>query len=102
MVLFIPGLLPKAMSGSVTLLQPGSVLMSIDPETIKDHCNDVDLVYHLGLRCQSKWPALTPGNMVTHRPGLLPRIMSGSVVLPQPRSVMMSMANAATKDHTDA
>ena len=43
-----PGLLPSAMSGSMTLLQPGSVLMSMAPVTIGDHVDARGLGSHMG------------------------------------------------------
>ena len=46
--------------------------------------------------------AMPTWDKITFGPGLLIRIMSGSVVLPQPESVLMSLSSVATKDHTDA
>lgn len=70
-----------------------------DPETIKDCVDAGGLGCHLGpclcLRvmllwglCWSRWPALSPGTMVTFEFRLLPRTVSGSVVLPQLGSVI--------------
>lgn len=78
----------------VALPHPGSVLMSVTPETIKDCVDAGGLGCHLGpclcLRvlllwglCWSRWPALSPGTMVTFGLRLLPRTVSGSMVLPQ-------------------
>ncbi|ERE84030.1 hypothetical protein H671_2g6278 [Cricetulus griseus] len=39
--------------------------------------------------------------MVTSESGLLPRTVSESMVLPHPRSVLMSVAQEAARDHTD-
>lgn len=49
--------------------------------------------------CQSGWPSLLPGAMMIARPGLLPGIMSDSTILLQPRSVLISLAQVATKGH---
>lgn len=68
-----------AMSGSVTLLQWGSALMSIAPETIKGHANARDQCHHsapcrcprtmLPLRlCQYKKSLLPPETVVISRP----------------------------------
>lgn len=48
------------------------------------------------------WVACLPPRFgVTTGPRLLPRAMSGSVLLPQREYVLISMACVATKDHTD-
>ena len=44
---------------------------------------------------------LPPRVLVTSRPGLLPRAISGPMVLPQLGSVLASVALADTKGHTD-
>lgn len=49
----------------------------------------------------SGWPELPPGAMVTTRPGLLLRTMSGSMVIPQLRSLLKSVAHIATKGHME-
>lgn len=51
---------------------------------------------------KSEWHKLPPGAMLSPGPGTLLRTMSGSMILPQQGSVLMSVAHAATKDHTDA
>lgn len=49
------------------------------------------------------WEAcFLPRARVMSRPGLLPRALSGSMVLLQPGSVLMPMTHAATKGHKDA
>lgn len=66
--------------------------MSMTPDIIKGHAHDRDLGCYLGQcwrswamqpqrQCQSEWLALPPE--VTFEPGLLPRIMFGSMVLSQ-------------------
>ena len=71
------------MSGSLTLPQPGSVLMSVTPETIKDHADSGSMGCHLGPHwymkatlfqesCQFGWPVLPPVAMMISRPKLLP------------------------------
>lgn len=51
--------------------------------------------------CQSEWLVLLPWSTVTSKPGLLPRAMSESVVLTQLETVLMPLAQVATKDHRD-
>ena len=71
------------MSGSLTLPQPVSVLMSVTPETIKDHADSGSMGCHLGPHwymkatlfqesCQFGWPVLPPVAMMISRPKLLP------------------------------
>lgn len=45
---------------------------------------------------------MLPGTRVTYRPRLLPKIMSDSVVLPQPGSILMSVAYIAIIGHINA
>lgn len=86
--------------------------MSLAPVTIKCHADSTGLGCHLGWYwcpgvmlplgpCRSGWPLLTPGAMVTARPGLLPRTMSGSMDLWQSRSVLKSVAHVAIKGHME-
>lgn len=81
-------------------------------ETIKDYADAGGLDCHFGLcwclramllwgSCWYRWPALPPGTMVTFGLRLLPRTISGSVVLPQSGSVLMSVTQVATKGHID-
>lgn len=91
----VPGLLKRAISGSLTLPRPGSLLMSMVPDII-DHANARGLDHHLGplvpkghaarvgLGGMRMWVACS--TMVKFKPRALPRSMSGCVVLPQPRS----------------
>lgn len=103
-----PGMLPKGhvwVCGSATL-------MSVFSETIKDsasgqHGGGQYQGYHLGsCWCQKvtllwgsyqfRWPTST---IWDNSPGLLPKTVSGSVVLPPPRSVLMSMVYVSTKGY---
>lgn len=59
---------------SVVLSQPGSVLMSIAPESIKGHANARDLERIL-------WPWGALRTMVSSGPALLPRAVSKSMAL---------------------
>lgn len=99
----------KGNMGSLVLQQPWSVLMSTTPGVVQGYVDSSGLgcllCPLLGSRSmlllgpyRSGWPWLPPG-MGTPRPRLLPRTVSGSVVLPQPRSMLMSMACVATKGH---
>ena len=88
---------PKATSGTVVLPQPQTVLTSVVPENIKDHASARGLGPCWCPRamvpwgpCKSGWLAPPPGTMVTPEPGLLSRTMSGSVVLPESGSVLIS------------
>lgn len=45
---------------------------------------------------------LPPGAKVTSRPGMLPRAMSGFMVLLRLGSVLLSMASVTTEGHSDA
>lgn len=47
----------------------------------------------------SEWPLYPPGVMVTFRTRMSLRTMSGTMVLPQPGSVVISMSRVATKAH---
>lgn len=44
-----PGLLLRAMSGSVAFSQPGAVLLSIAHDTIEGYANAIGLGHNLGL-----------------------------------------------------
>lgn len=96
-------MLPRAMSGSVALQQPESMLMSLAPVTTKSRVNDSGVIsqlrpcYHqghtdLGGRC-------CHGSMVVSRQELLLRAMSESVVLLHLGSVVMIMASFITRVH---
>lgn len=52
--------------------------------------------------CFHHGPGLPPEAMVMSWPMLSPEDISGSVVLLQPMSVLMSMAHATTEGHADA
>lgn len=80
--------------------QTGSVLMPMASDSIEGHVNARGLGCHLEPR-KFGWPALPIEAIVTSSPGLLPKTMSGSVVLPQSGSVLMFMAHSNTKVHTD-
>ena len=82
------GLRPRTMSASVVLPQLGSVLISVAHVTTKGHMNAwgsklqpeamlVPRVVLLLESCQSEWPALPSGIMVSSGPGLLSKAMSG-------------------------
>lgn len=79
-----PGLQLGAMSVTMALLLPGSVLMSVSccHEGHEGHEDSWGLGNHLGLRwclravlplgtCKAGWPVLPHGAMVRSRPGLL-------------------------------
>lgn len=109
-----PGLLPWAMSNYVTLLQPGSVLMSEAPDNIKGRVDARDLAAtsaHFGFvrhcccrgTCQYEWPMLQPGTMVTLEPRLFPKTLSFfHLSTNTPWSVLTSLVHVATKNHMDA
>lgn len=89
-------------SFSVALPQPGPVLMSLAPIAIKYHVDSRGLDDHPGpcwcpeamlplVPCQSGWPWLPPGAMVTSKHRLLPRTTCESMVLPQSGSEFKSM-----------
>lgn len=103
-----PRLWQRTMSESMALLH-GSGMISMAPDTIKGLENTQDLGCHLrpgrDLRVmlklgsyRSEWLALTQVAMVTSKPRLLQRTVSGPVVLPQPGSVLMSVVHG-TKGH---
>lgn len=88
-----------------------AVLMSVDPIATESHVEACSLSCHLGPCCylrtmvprepgQCEWPTLPPGATETSWPRLLQTSMSGSFVLPQLVSVLMSLAYDATKGHT--
>lgn len=101
------GLLTRTMSGSVALLQLRSVLMSVVPVITEGHKDVWGLgrlmchvgawgpCHHRGHRC--KWPALPSGSTEASRLKLLLRAMSGSVVPPQPGSVLKPVAPSTTE-----
>lgn len=85
--------------------------MSVDPIATESHVEACSVSCHLGPYCylrtmvpwrpsQSEWPTLPPGAIETSWLRLLQRSMSGSFVLPQLASVLMSLAQGATKGHT--
>lgn len=98
--------------GSEALLQPCSVLMSMVQVTNKGRVGDHVLCYcmkqcgylwaipfsHHGPHW-SEWPALPPKAMVISGPVLPPRTTSGSVVILQLGSALMSMAHVTTEVH---
>lgn len=45
--------------------------------------------------CLSEWPALTAGSMVLSGPGLLPRVMPGSVLMPMTPDAIEGCDNAS-------
>lgn len=105
-----PELRLRAMSESMALLQPGSVLMSKAPVTIDGHTDGQGLepcwcpraMLPLGM-CQSEWPVLPPGAVVTSRPSCCQRPCLGLfIVLPQLWSVLKSESCIATKGCTEA
>lgn len=64
----------------------------------KDRTEEVKVV-----RNRLMWKAyLLLGTMVTSGPRLLPRTMSGHMVLPQPGSMWTPTAHDATKGHIEA
>lgn len=107
-----PKLLPGDMSGSLTLQQPGSVLMSMVSVTTEDHADDWSLVRHLSPcwyqrtlltlgPCSSGWPVLPIRTTVTSKPKLQLRVMSGSMAPGQSESVLVSVAPDVIDSHTD-
>lgn len=56
---------------------------------------------HVSHRSHTDSPVPPPGTMVTSKPGLLPRTMSGPMVLPEMWSALMSLAHVATRDYID-
>lgn len=77
------GLQLRAVSGSVALLQPQSVLMLVTPVAVEGHVDSRGLGLYLG-SCWCPEPTLPLGPselMVTSRPGLLLRARSGFVTL---------------------
>ena len=51
--------------------------------------------------CRSEWPALLLNVLVTSRPELQLRVMSGSIILMQPGSVLVSKAPITIKGLAD-
>lgn len=102
-----PRLLPRTLSGSVALLQLSSVFMAVVPVITEGHKDAWGLgrlmchvdawgpCHHKGNQC--KWPALPSGSMEASRPKLLLRAMPGSVVPPQPGSVLKPVAPSTTE-----
>lgn len=84
--------------GSLVLLQPQTVLVSVAPAANKGHANTQGLCCHLGscwhLRVKLRGHTNLSG--LCCRPG--PRL--GPWVLLQLGSVLMSVENVSTKDHT--
>ena len=85
-----------------------TLLMFVAPDTTKGFADARGLVIHLTpcwcpratllwSPCQSEKLMLPPESMVKAKPRLLPRTMSGSMVVPQPGSLMISVAHDATK-----
>lgn len=73
-----PGLQLRAMSWPVTLVEPGSELMSVAHITFEG-CADarglsgamlVSEGYAANRALQSEWPAMPPGGKVTSKPGI--------------------------------
>lgn len=82
--------------GHVWVCSPTSARVCVD---IHASC------YHQMLyRCPywSEWPALTPRTKVTSGSKPMPRTISGFLILPQPESVLMSVASVTNKDTVDA
>ena len=52
--------------------------------------------------CLYGWPTLPPVAMVPFGPWMLPRTMSGSMVLPQQGSMLKTMAHVATEGRVHA
>ena len=88
------GLLPRAISGSMIVLQPGSVLTPMTHLTTKAMVMLRGLDHHLWpfwypravpplVPCGSEWPVLPLGDLMTTGFGLLPGAMSGFMALQQ-------------------
>lgn len=90
-----PGLLLRALSGSMALLQPVSVDVGAS-NTIGGNANARVLGYHLG-PCWCPKAMLSPGVKVTLKSGLLKKTLSGSVILPWPGSLLMSVTHGAPR-----
>lgn len=99
--------LPRARSRSVTLPYPGSVPMSMAPVIIDGHEDAQHLGCHLRLcwylrampslgTYWSEGPLPSTGSMVTSGRELLPRAVSGPVVMLQVGSVLISVACSST------
>lgn len=98
---------------AMVLPQPVSVLMSMACVVNKDHIETWGLDHNLWpwgyLRavwppetCWSERPVLLPRVMVSSSgPGLLLRTLSGSMVLQQPGSELMSMTPVTTEGHAN-
>lgn len=112
MVMLRPGLLPRATSWSMTLMQQwGSVLMSVTPVATEGSADMWSLGYHrrcLHMAAQgprhpkegprwSKRPVLSPRIMLLSEPGMLLGAMSGSMVLLQTGSELTSMSPVASR-----
>lgn len=113
MVTSRPGLLRRTMSGSMALLQSGSMLLFITPVTAESCANTQGLGHHLkpggGLKgmlqlgpYRSELPVPPQCAMVRSRLGLQLRMVSGSMVLLQPGSVLMFVAPDTIEGHVDA
>lgn len=89
------GLLLKAMSGSLALLQPGSVDVGA-PNTIGGNVNARVPGHHLG-PCWCPKAMLLPRVKVTLKSGLLKKILSGSVILPWPGSLLISVVHGGPR-----
>lgn len=105
-------LLSRTMSRSMVLPQPVSLLMSMAHIATRGH-KDAQCLGH-NLRscgcpgamlppraCWPECPALSPWAMVSPGPGMLLRVISGSVPLQQLGSELTSVTSITSKDHVD-
>lgn len=87
--------------------------MSLAHDATRSHVDGQDLGHNLlpyrYLRAmlllgpgRSGWPVLSSVAMVLSKQVLLPRALSGYMALPQPRSVLMSLAPETVEDCADA
>ena len=82
------------------------MLLSITPDTFKGHASVIGMDCHLGpcwhLRAMCCGVHAEPSDVGSHL-AIVTGILagSGSVVLPQSGSVLMSVAQGATKGHMD-
>ena len=96
-----PELLHRVMVSSGPELQSRTMSGSVAPITTEDHVDPQGLVSPPEIMWMPE--GLTASwVIVISRPELLPRAMSGSLVLPKLGSVMMPVAFVVTKGHTDA
>lgn len=95
LVMSWPRLLPTAMSGSVVQLQLGSASMPVARDTLKSHLDIHGPSHHQGPRGYLR-TVLPPEAMVTSKSTLLPEAKSGSIVLSQLASVLISQGPVTT------